>query len=218
MPITAPGTTSKLGCMPPSDLYLVRHGQSEWNAVGRWQGQADPPLSPHGLEQARVLAERFPRVEVTHLYTSDLQRAVQTAAPLAGSLSLDPIVDVDLREIDVGSWSGRTRDEIRADDAPALDEYFQGREGWTGGETYAEHELRSERAAARLAATDTDGAVVAVTHGGTLRALVLALLQIDHANRWRFTGIGHTSISHLSRGRFGWRLVAFNAVLDLSEA
>ncbi|MCW2955477.1 MAG: fructose-2,6-bisphosphatase [Thermoleophilia bacterium] len=203
--------------MPPSDLYLIRHGQSEWNAAGRWQGQADPPLSEHGREQAAQLAVSFPDVDVTHVFASDLQRAFDTAVPLARRFDVEPIVEPDLREIDVGSWSGKTRDEIRAVDAPSLERYFEGVRGWTGGETYEEHELRCERAASRVGGTDTDGAVVAVTHGGTLRALVLALLEIDHAHRWRFTGIGHTSVTHLQRGPKGWRLVAYNAVLELPD-
>ncbi len=204
--------------MPPTDIYLVRHAQSEWNAARRWQGQADPPLSSHGREQVAALARRFPPVDVTHVVTSDLVRAHETALPLAARFGVDPIVDVDLREIDVGNWSGRTREEIGADDPAALDLYFRGKTGWTGGETYEQHELRCERAAATLAGLDSDGTVVAVTHGGTIRALVLALLQIDHDHRWRFTGIHHTSLTHLSRGPHGWRLAAFNAVLELDQA
>lgn len=204
--------------MASSDIYLVRHAQSEWNAAGRWQGQADPPLSEHGQAQVAALAQRFPAADVTHVVTSDLVRAVDTAAPLAARFGVEPIVDVDLREIDVGSWSGRTREEIGAEDPAALDLYFQGRVGWTGGETYEEHEERCERAAARLDGLDTNGTVVAVTHGGTIRALVLALLRIDHDHRSRFSGIRHTSLTHLSRGPHGWRLVTFNGVLELDQA
>jgi probable phosphoglycerate mutase len=204
--------------MPPREIYLVRHAQSEWNAAGRWQGQADPPLSPHGRMQAEQLARRFPGVEVAHVLTSDLERAVDTAQPLASRFGVEPVVDVDLREIDVGDWSGRTREEIGASDPEALDLYFRGRTGWTGGETYEQHEVRCERAAGRLAALDGEGAVIAVTHGGTIRALVLTLLEIDHAHRWRFSGIRHTSLTHLARGPHGWRLVSFNAVLELDQA
>jgi broad specificity phosphatase PhoE len=204
--------------MPPSDIYLVRHAQSTWNAAGRWQGQADPPLSEHGHEQARVLSARFPSADVTHVFTSDLERAAHTAAPLGARFGADPIVDTDLREIDVGNWSGRTREEIGAEDPAALQQYYRGRAGWTGGETYEQHEQRSERAARRLAEADSTGVVVAVTHGGTIRALVLSLLELDPGNRWRFAGIRHTSLTHLTRGPYGWRLVTFNAVLELEHA
>ncbi len=197
--------------MPPSDIYLVRHAQSEWNAAGLWQGQADPPLSVQGIEQAAELARRFPAVDVTHVVTSDLRRARATAQPLASSLGAPLTVDPDLREIDVGSWSGRTRDEIEANDPGSLDLYFRGREGWTGGETYAEHSARSARAAATLASLETDEAVVAISHGGTIRALVLALLELPAEHRTKLSGIRFTSITQLARGPHGWRLVSFNA-------
>lgn len=203
--------------MPAADIYLVRHAQSEWNAVGRWQGQADPPLTAHGRQQARELAERFPKAHLTHLFTSDLQRARDTAAPLAQRFGLEPVVDRDLRELDVGSWSGKTREQIRAEDARALDLFFQGREGWEGGETYQQHEARASAVAGRCAGMDDDARVVLVTHGGTLRAIVLALLQIDPDLRWRFSGIGHTSITHVSRGVHGYRLIAYNSVLEIEQ-
>lgn len=204
--------------MPPSDLYLVRHAESEWNAAGRWQGQADPELSPRGIEQSRVLAEHFPDLHVTHVVSSDLRRAQQTATPFAARFGLELESDRDLREIDVGTWSGRTRDEITAADPEALDRYFQGIAGWQGGERFEEHEIRCRRAATTLASIETDGVVVAVTHGGTLRAILRTLLEIPHADRWRMSGPPHTSLSHLAHSPYGWRLVTYGAVLDLRRS
>ncbi|MCW2926042.1 MAG: fructose-2,6-bisphosphatase [Thermoleophilia bacterium] len=204
--------------MPPTDLYLVRHAQSTWNAAGRWQGQADPPLSELGRGQARLLGEHFPETDVTHVFASDLVRAHETAKPIAARFGLEIELDRDLREIDVGTWSGSTRDEIAARDAPSLERYFQGQRGWEGGETYEEHEIRCDRAVARLDAIEDAGSVIAVTHGGTLRAMVLSLLEIDHSHRWRFTGIGHASMTHLTRSPHGWRLRAFNATIDMRDA
>lgn len=203
--------------MPARDIYLVRHAQSEWNAIGRWQGQADPPLSAHGHVQARALAEHFPDVIPTLLVSSDLQRALDTAAPLGERWMQVPEVDPALRELDVGSWTGKTREEIAAEDPEALNLFFQGLKGWQGGETYEQHERRAESFATRMRAMDDDDTVVAVTHGGTLRAIVLALLEIDHALRWRFTGIRHTSITHLTHGPHGYRLAAYNSVLEIED-
>lgn len=204
--------------MPPTDLYLVRHAESEWNAAGRWQGQADPPLSQRGLEQARALAQRFPDVDVTRVLSSDLERALETATPFAARFGITPQVDPDLREIDVGSWSGMSRPEILAQDAEALERYTRGEVGWSGGETFDEHEERSLRVARRLEMLETDGVVVAVSHGGTIRAVLRTLLELDHAERWRISGPGHTSLTHLTRGPIGWRLVTFNGVLDVERA
>lgn len=204
--------------MPPSDLYLVRHAESEWNADGRWQGQANPALSPRGVGQASVLAEHFPAVDVTHVRASDLVRAQSTAKPFAARFGLDIELDLDLREIDVGSWSGRTRDEIRAADPAALERYFRGVTGWEGGETFEEHEVRALRATETLTSIDTDGVVVAVSHAGTIRAILRTLLEVPHVDRWRLSGPPHTSLTHLRRDPHGWRLVTYGAVLDLRRS
>jgi probable phosphoglycerate mutase len=204
--------------MPPSDIYLVRHAESEWNAAGRWQGQADPPLSPRGIEQAARLARHFPAVPVSHVLASDLQRARQTATPFAARFGVELEIDLDLREIDVGSWSGMTRAQIIEADPDALDRYMRGDVGWQGGESFEAHELRAARAVARLEAIATDDVVVAVTHGGTIRALLRTLLGLGHDGRWKLTGPGHTTLTHVTRGPHGWRLVTFNGAIDVGRA
>lgn len=204
--------------MPPVDLYLVRHAQSEWNAAGRWQGQADPPLSEAGRRQAATFAARFPAVAVEQVWSSDSVRALDTAAPLAARFGIPVEVDAELREIDVGDWSGLTRETIEQADPGALDRYYDGECGWNGGESFDEHEARSARAAHALESLDVAGAVVAVTHGGTLRAILRTLLHLDHAARWRMSGPGHASLTHLRRHPRGWRLITFNGSVHLDEA
>src|SRR3954471_3985163 len=97
--------------MTTTRLLLVRHGQSEWNAQGRWQGQADPPLTDLGRAQARAAARSVGSVD--GIFASELQRATETAAIIAEELGLGPVlIDEGLRERDAGAWSGLTRDEI----------------------------------------------------------------------------------------------------------
>lgn len=92
-------------------VLLVRHGQSEWNADGRWQGQADPPLTDLGRHQAKHAARNLGVVDA--IVASDLQRASETALIIAGELGVGPLVlEPDLRERDAGEWSGLTRVEI----------------------------------------------------------------------------------------------------------
>ncbi|MBC7644450.1 MAG: histidine phosphatase family protein [Thermoleophilia bacterium] len=196
--------------MPIRDIYLIRHAQSEWNAAGRWQGMADPPLTELGREQATSLAADFMVPDVTHVFCSTLKRARETAAPLATMLGLPPIVDADLCELDVGSWEGKTREQIATSDPGALEKFFRGEQGWVGGESYADHELRAERAAERLRRLPAGSTAVVVTHGGTIRALLLALLELPHQHRWKFSGIGHTLVTHLQSGPNGLRLLGFN--------
>src|SRR5687768_13103713 len=92
-------------------LLLVRHGESTWNAQSRWQGQADPPLSPLGERQAEEAAERLAQTaSITEIWTSDLVRARRTAELIATQLGVPDVREEPrLRERDVGSWSGLTR-------------------------------------------------------------------------------------------------------------
>ena len=93
------------------DLLLARHGQSEWNAAGRWQGQADPPLSDLGRAQARAAGRQAGSFDA--IFASDLERALHTATIISEALGVSPVVvDPRLKERDAGEFSGLTRDEI----------------------------------------------------------------------------------------------------------
>jgi broad specificity phosphatase PhoE len=155
-------------------VVLVRHAQSEWNASGRWQGHADPPLSPEGEAQARALAERMRGQAASLLVSSDLRRAVQTAAPLAEVLGLEHRVDAALRELDVGRWSGLVRDEIEALDAAALARFESGDPAFRpgDGESRAALRRRARRAIRHWIAEQPAGRIVVVTHLGFIRALL----------------------------------------------
>src|SRR3954470_3221171 len=94
-------------------LLLVRHGESEWNAAGRWQGGADPPLSETGMLQAADAGERLRGTGITAIVASDLKRTTRTAEIIAGVLGIATVhPEPGLREFDVGEWSGLTRPEI----------------------------------------------------------------------------------------------------------
>lgn len=157
-----------------SELILIRHAQSQWNAVGRWQGHADPALTPLGHEQADALASEFAGERVHRIYSSDLLRARQTAEALAARLALDFEVDPTFRELDVGCWSGLTRDEIEARDPALLAAFETGdpsvRPG--DGETRAELRQRARDRVALLAAEHPGERIAVVTHLGFIRALL----------------------------------------------
>src|SRR5262249_44458874 len=101
----------------PVRILLARHGETFFNVEGRWQGQSDSPLTPRGVEQARQLALAVADEPISAVYSSDLGRATQTAQEIATAHRLNVIADARLREIDVGTWTGRTRSEIEAIDA-----------------------------------------------------------------------------------------------------
>lgn len=100
-------------------LVLVRHGQTDWNAEGRWQGQADPPLNEHGKEQARETARHQRELGLAAqysaaLYSSDLRRALETAHIIGAETGLAVISDARLREINLGQWQGMLSTQIQA--------------------------------------------------------------------------------------------------------
>src|SRR5437660_3083754 len=93
-------------------LILARHGETDWNRDGRFQGHADPPLNNRGREQAYALADAVADERIEAVYASDLRRAHETAQIVAARKGLDVVIDPDLRERDVGEWSGLTLPQI----------------------------------------------------------------------------------------------------------
>lgn len=146
-------------------IFVVRHGQSTWNADGRWQGQADPPLSELGIAQARAAAHAVDGVDA--IWASDLERAHHTARLLAAPHGHDVVVDARFRERDAGEWTGLTRDEIEARDPGALAERRRP-PGFEADDTLV---VRTLAALRDLAAALTGGTGVVVTHGGVILAV-----------------------------------------------
>jgi broad specificity phosphatase PhoE len=154
-------------------LLLVRHGESTWNAVSRWQGQADPPLSSFGERQAEDAGARLAEIAtITAVWASNLVRARQTGDLIAQRLGIAQVREEPLlRERDVGAWSGLTRDEIE--------------ERWPGylaarrspPDFEGDDELLARTRAGLAAAADGSdpGDVLVVTHGGVIRTIERSL-------------------------------------------
>jgi len=168
-----------------SDLLLIRHAESTWNAIGRWQGHGDPPLSARGREQADALAEALAGLSPAFVVTSDLSRAIETGAPLARALGVAATTCPGLRELDVGSWTGLTRAQIATRDPDALARFESGADDAPAGGGEARDALarRSREALARLSrealARRSERPIAVVTHLGVIRAL--AGRELGHA-------------------------------------
>ena len=151
-------------------LCLVRHGETDWNAEQRIQGHRDQPLNPVGLNQAEAAGTYFAGYPADVLYCSDLQRARQTAAPIAAALRQPVILDPDLRERHFGRCEGLTRNELvaqSAEDGQALrtrDPDYQ----LPGGESLRQFQQRVVNALQQLIDRHTGQTLVLVTHGGVL--------------------------------------------------
>ncbi|WP_221088426.1 histidine phosphatase family protein [Deinococcus aquaedulcis] len=197
-----------------TEFWVVRHGESTWNADGRYQGQADVPLSHIGILQAASLAERLTGQTFDAVYTSDLQRASRTAEIVAERLQGAPAPQTHpgLREIDVGELSGLVITEIRA----RYPSYLQAlsTEPWStrrpGGESMEDLYARSGAAFGALRASHPGGRVLVFTHGGVVRVAVGLALGGVPANAWARLSVSNTSITRVLLGEGSGMLLGFN--------
>lgn len=149
-----------------TQMLLVRHGQSEWNALGRWQGRADPPLTDLGRRQAFHASARVGSVDV--ICTSPLERALHTARIVSEQIGVGPVVvEADLVERDAGAWQGLTRAEIE-DGWPG---YLATRRRPDGYEDQDDLVARVHGALGRIHAEFPGADVLVLTHGGVINAV-----------------------------------------------
>lgn len=204
-------------------LFLVRHGETDDNHAGVFQGQAGKGLNARGVSQAQKLALRIgdlePHVDIHALYTSDLERAVATADLLSQVLGLAVIVDEGLREVFVGEWQGKTMKDVEALYPEEVAAWRAGLDvARGGGETYAELAARMGEALARIAHAHAGKNVVVVSHGAAIKAYVASLFG-NVMNGMRALGtLSNTGVTLLERDRdLGTRLVVWNDVSHLRD-
>lgn len=179
-------------------LVLVRHGATAWTAQGRFQGQTDVSLSPHGQRQVAALAQRLMTETLHTLYASDLQRAWETAQAIATPHALCVQAEPRLREMAFGHWEGLTYAEIQQCHAQALAawEHDQLHSAPPGGETLLQMTERVRVAYADIVAAGQDKAVGLVAHGGPLQLLLCLALGLPPQAYWQFA-IAPASLSEL---------------------
>jgi broad specificity phosphatase PhoE len=198
-------------------LLLIRHGETDWNVSLRYMGQANVPLNENGRAQGRLAAQRLLSLGATALYTSDLVRAAETAAIVGNELGLKPVAMPELREIDVGKWEGLTPEELYRRFPDHMQEFERdpARTVRLGGESYAQLQARALVALNAIhTAHRPDETVVAVSHGGTIRALLCHVIGLDLAYFGRLW-LDNGSISELRYRSSGWRLTRLNDAAHL---
>jgi 2,3-bisphosphoglycerate-dependent phosphoglycerate mutase len=157
-----------------TELILIRHGETDWNRELRFQGQVDVPLNATGLEQARRLGLRLAVERMHQLVSSDLQRALQTAKPVAQhnthALLLDPVPDAALREQNFGVVDGMRVPDIKAQHPLAWAQWiqFDADYAFAGGESTRQFHARVMAALRLLAQKHEEQTLAVVTHGGVL--------------------------------------------------
>ncbi len=191
-------------------ILLIRHGETEWNLNGRWQGQSDIPLNETGFGQARKLAKRLGSLQIKAIYTSDLLRASQTASILGSELGLEPIKDLRWRERNGGQYEGQTAkelEEVTGDFRSKMQD-----KSWAppGGETNIELAHRAMDAFDNVAKVHRGEKVAVVSHGGTIVTLISSILGLPAGERARLWVSRNTGFSVVEIGKRGPFLARLN--------
>lgn len=199
-------------------LLLIRHGETIWNAEGRFQGQSDIPLSPRGERQAAALALAIAPESVQTLYASDLQRAWSTALILAKPLGLSLHKEARLREMAFGRWEGLTYTELQQRDASLLAAWQSNpsRTAPPGGETLLQISERVNTTLNAILTAPQDHTVAVVAHSGPLRLMLCLALGFSVRSYWRFV-LAPASLSELCFSAAGAVLTRLNDTHHLAE-
>ncbi|MGM0436512.1 MAG: histidine phosphatase family protein, partial [Bacillota bacterium] len=201
-------------------LYLIRHGQTDANVKKIYQGNSNVPLNESGKEQAKIIAWRFKGYPIKALYSSDLERALETARAINQYHDLDLFIERDLQEISLGEWQGKTRDQVKSEYGDFIQQRRDNDDIYTtavpGGESYQMLERRAMDILNRIVSTSNYDHVAIVTHGGIIKSIVGHILDLPHEKRNAFD-VYNTSITVLkySKDKNRFKIKALNDTAHL---
>jgi alpha-ribazole phosphatase/probable phosphoglycerate mutase len=180
-------------------LFLVRHGQTDWNLTRHFQGQSDVPLNETGRQQATALVKRLSNQSFEAIYSSDLQRAVETVKICRSDWQSNLRQDPRLREVNFGDWEGLTYNEIKEKypDSLATWERDVYSSSPLNGETLEDLAKRAQSFLDDLLQKHNDQTVLVVAHGGVLQVMVCLALKLSPKMYWQFY-LSTASLSQIS--------------------
>jgi probable phosphoglycerate mutase len=193
-----------------ADIFVVRHGETDWNLAQRFQGHTDIPLNETGERQAELLADRLAREPIEAIYTSDLKRAHKTAEASARRHGLEVRLEAGLRERNFGVFEGRTFAEI-AKQFPDQHRRWSSREPdflIDGGESLRQVSTRIAAVLERVANQHAAGCILLVTHGGALDLIYRRVLGID-LKQPREWPTPNAALNQLRLEAGAWQMVAW---------
>ena len=197
-------------------ILFIRHGVTDWNVAGRWQGHTDIPLNDDGRQQARKLARRLEGWPIKAIYTSDLLRAQETAKLIAKKLKLTPIASANFRERNGGIFQGLTTEQL---DSEYRDIWRQTRSDGSAppdGESMLEVGKRAFSSYEKINSAHIGETVAIVSHGGTLNILISHLIGLPLGQPASISLRGNTGLSIVEINEAGPRLTLLNDVSHLS--
>lgn len=172
-----------------TEIIIIRHGETEWNKTGCFQGHSDVPLSAEGRAQAAMLGENLAVDHVDMIYASDLTRAMETAAPLAQRFGLEVISDPQLRELNFGAWEGRNFNDVNAENPNAMKNFYTDPEqaDIPESEPFPEFQRRIAGRVREIVAQERGKRIVIVSHGASIRILLADLLSMPIRSIWHLS-------------------------------
>ena len=201
-----------------TEMILVRHGETEWNVSGRWQGHADAPLNSRGVAQAQCLGEHLEGETFSACYVSDLGRAVRTAEIVGAPSGLDFSLDARLRERDLGVLQGLTTDEMQ-ERCPEVYQSFRN-DGpdyvLPEGESFRQFHERCVKAFEDFVSLHSGGRILVVTHGGVLGAVFRYVTGIPLDSPRKYVLL-NCSVNVVEKNDKGWILRHWGDVGHLRE-
>ena len=168
-------------------IYIVRHGQPEWNLLGKTQGHGNSDLTPKGIEQAELLADSMTKYPIDYIYSSDLGRAYQTAEIIGNKLNIEVEKTEALREMNFGTWEGRIIKDIIEED-PELYKMWRNEPHLAKipqGETLSQIKERTDAFIKEINEKYDGKHIVLVTHSLCARIMLLSFLDSDVKNIYR---------------------------------
>jgi probable phosphoglycerate mutase len=169
-------------------LIIIRHAESEWNPVGRYQGLLDPDLTERGRRQAELLGKELKGHSLEVLYTSPLRRTYETARIVGDHLGLRPVLEERIREIDHGKWSGLLVEEVKERFPEEFETWIREphKAKFEGGESLQEVFLRVKEFLRDVSEKHRGQTVGIVSHTVPIRCMLCALLEVDLSKFWVF--------------------------------
>jgi len=179
------------------NLYITRHGETQWNTEKRLQGWLNSPLTEKGTLQGQLLNKAVKMYNISKIYSSPSERALKTAKAARGKLDIEIELMDELKEMNMGDWEGRTLEEIREKEPENFENY------WTrpqlfiknSGEDFFELVSRTRRAVEKILEENDEGDILIVTHGVTLKSLLSHFTEEDFFTFWTRPVLEQASIS-----------------------
>lgn len=182
-------------------VMFIRHGETKWNILGKYQGQSDVALTEKGREQGKLLAKYFPSEQLDAIYSSDLSRAMETAGFIAEKFNLTVNAEKAFREMDFGDWEGLTYEEIVTKSPEGMKNFMIRPDilKVPNGENFQILQERATKRLNELIKEHGEGTIAIVAHGGVLRTMLASALEMPLKNLWRIRQY-NTSVSSVIYG------------------